>query len=162
MIWDLLIRIPYRRVQCTNNLKQLALACLTHEQANGALPTDGWGYCWAGDPNRGFDKQQPGGWLYNILPYMEQPALHDMGADGNQTALAQRIGTPLATLYCPSRRCTAAYPNIYLNSPPSGSTSIRSRPYAAAATTPETAATVPTPASARAIPGRRRFTTGIS
>ncbi len=102
-----------RRLQCSNNLKQLGLACLNHEEMHRFLPTGGWGYLWAGDPDRGYDKRQPGGWAYNILPYMEQAALHDLG-----TGVANKkptrdvlIATPVAGLYCPSRRSPAIYPN---------------------------------------------------
>ena len=69
-----------RQTQCKNNLKQLALGCLNHEQATGRFPTDGWGFAWTGDADRGTDWRQPGGWIYNVLPYIEQQALHDLGA----------------------------------------------------------------------------------
>ena len=47
------------------------------------FPTGGWGWFWVGDPDRGFNKEQPGGWIYNILPYIEEGRLHDQGSDGN-------------------------------------------------------------------------------
>ena len=99
-----------RRLQCKNHLKQIGLACLNHEEIHGFLPTGGWGNSWAGEPTRGFDKRQPGGWHFNILPYIEQQSLHDLGADGNRAALIQRVSTPVATFYCPSRRAAIAYP----------------------------------------------------
>jgi prepilin-type N-terminal cleavage/methylation domain-containing protein/prepilin-type processing-associated H-X9-DG protein len=109
-----------RMVQCQNNLKQLALGCLQHESATGRLPTNGWGYAWTGDADRNTDWRQPGGWVYNILPYIEQQTLHDMGvglagpADqpGTPKCLAQlqRLGVPLDVLYCPTRRQAIAYP----------------------------------------------------
>jgi len=108
-----------RRAQCANNLKQLALACLHHEQANKFLPTDGWGYCWAGEPTRGCDGRQPGGWLYNILPYMEQQALHDLGAGltwnsaAAYVAKSQCAAMPLAAFICPTRRRVIAYTFIW-------------------------------------------------
>ncbi len=106
-----------RRMQCTNNLKQLALGCLTHENATGRFPTGGWGYGWTGDADRGTDWRQPGGWLYNVLPYIEQQALHDMGAglpDPDPTKRAanlRRLQTPLAAFHCPTRRSPVLYPH---------------------------------------------------
>ena len=106
-----------RRLQCTNNLKQLGLACLNHEQLYKFLPTGGWGGAWIGEPTRGFDEKQPGGWVYNILPFMEQQTLHDLGMDqgltGNRPGLAQCLSTPLAALICPTRRRVIAYPFIW-------------------------------------------------
>ncbi len=106
-----------RRVQCSNNLKQLALGCIGHENATGRFPTDGWGWGWTGDADRGNDWRQPGGWLYNILPYIEQQPLHDMGlgiSPWNDPAKKdlhrQRMAGPLNTFYCPSRRAANAYP----------------------------------------------------
>ena len=52
-----------RQSQCKNNLKQLALGCLNHENAYKQFPTNGWGYSWVGDADRGFDWRQPGGWI---------------------------------------------------------------------------------------------------
>ncbi len=103
-----------RRMQCQNNLKQLALGCLNHESMTGRFPTGGWGYAWTGDADRGNDWRQPGGWLYNILPYIEQQAVHDLGAGLSDpqkyAAHAKRMQTPLSTCYCPSRRAATVYP----------------------------------------------------
>ncbi len=101
-----------RQVQCKNNLKQIGLGCMHHEEMQGFLPTGGWSFEYAGEPTRGFDKRQPGGWLYNILPYMEQQALHDLGIDGNRTDMVRRPPTPLAAYICPTRRRVVAYPFV--------------------------------------------------
>jgi len=99
-----------RQTQCANNLKQLGLGCLNHETSIGWFPSSGWGWEWVGDPNRGFDKKQPGGWLYNVLPYCDQQALHDQvvglvsQSAASMTALQVQFTTPLALLNCPSRR----------------------------------------------------------
>lgn len=104
-----------RRLQCSNNLKQLALACLNHEQQIGHFPTGGWGPLWCGDPDRGTGKKQPGGWIYNILPYLEQEALHQLGSTRppaeKHAFCRQRVRTPLAMLYCPTRRAARLYAN---------------------------------------------------
>ncbi len=75
-------------------------------QEQDIFPTGGWGFQWVGHPDRGFKKLQPGGWMYNLLPYIDQQALHDLGAGGNglAAASAQRIQTPLSYGMCPSRR----------------------------------------------------------
>ena len=69
-----------RRIQCRNNLKQLALGMEHHVLAYGCYPSNGWGFCWIGDPDRGTGTAQPGGWIYNILPYLEQQPLHALGS----------------------------------------------------------------------------------
>jgi prepilin-type N-terminal cleavage/methylation domain-containing protein len=102
-----------RRLECQNNLKQLALACLNHEQVEGYYPTGGWGWGWEGDPDRGFGLQQPGGWFYNVLPYLEQQPLHDLGAGTTFTAkMTTRLAlcsTPLSMCNCPTRRRPILY-----------------------------------------------------
>ena len=107
-----------RRTQCANNLKQLGLAMLSHHQAHGTFPAGGWLGIWVGDPDRGFGTEQPGGWVYNILPFLEQEALRQLGSDGDPdnwssgqlAASSQRITTPLAMQNCPSRRRPIVYP----------------------------------------------------
>ena len=107
-----------RQTQCKNNVKQLALGCLQHKQVQHFLPTGGWGCGWLGDPHLGFDRQQVGGWQFNILPYIEQQALHDLGLSGSgalafsgKDAGIGTAGTPLAVFQCPTRRPAIAYPN---------------------------------------------------
>ena len=103
-----------RRATCMNNLKQMGLAAQQHESAQGFFPTSGWGYFWVGDPDRGFTKKQPGGWVYNILPYIDQKALHDLGkgfTDTQKQATTLALGrTPLSLMNCPSRRRATLYP----------------------------------------------------
>lgn len=105
-----------RRLQCGNNLKQLGLGAIQHEVAQGWFPTDGHTGATIGDPDKGFDAAQPGGWFYNILPYIEQETLHDLGkglgvgSPQKKTLWTAAVATPLAVAYCPTRRAPAAYP----------------------------------------------------
>jgi prepilin-type N-terminal cleavage/methylation domain-containing protein/prepilin-type processing-associated H-X9-DG protein len=117
-----------RKMQCSNNLKQMGLAAMNHESANGFFPTAGWGFAWVGDPDRGFDKKQPGGFFYNILPYMELQALHDIPLGKTTSTTPTRLNasmimcqTPITAFTCPTRRsptdvvayrvCTQPYVN---------------------------------------------------
>ncbi|MCO6045942.1 DUF1559 domain-containing protein [Aeoliella sp. ICT_H6.2] len=107
-----------RLLQCKNNLKQLAIACHGHHDVHNTFPTGGWGWYWTGDADRGFGKDQPGGWIYNTLPYFEQYTLYDTTTDGDpekltrnqRIAASQIIQTPLSIINCPSRRANALYP----------------------------------------------------
>src|SRR3954469_8325737 len=69
-----------RRTQCQNHLKQMATGMMLHEAANKFLPVGGWCAVRSGDPDLGYGRAQPGGWPYNILSYIEETALHDMGS----------------------------------------------------------------------------------
>src|SRR5205807_1596476 len=60
-----------RATVCKNNLRQIALAALLHESAQGFYPSGGWSGAWVGVPGR-FGPRQPGGWVYSILGYLER------------------------------------------------------------------------------------------
>src|SRR6478752_5564964 len=106
-----------RRNQCVNNLKQLSLGVLNHESTMKQLPSAGLGYSWVGDPNYGFGRKQPGGWIYNTLPFIEEQAIHDMGMgvgsnwnDATRKKIfADRAAMTIKTLICPSRRNGGPY-----------------------------------------------------
>ncbi|MCA9102973.1 MAG: DUF1559 domain-containing protein [Planctomycetales bacterium] len=104
-----------RRSQCTNQLKQMGIAWHLHHDAHRFLPGGGWGASWAQDPDRGAGKPQPGGWIYQQLPFIEQQALHDLGkgltGTAKMAAVAQAIETPVPVMNCPSRRSATVYPN---------------------------------------------------
>lgn len=96
-----------RRTQCKNNLQQIVKGAQSHLTTQGFYPSGGWGYVWAGDPDRGFGMTQPGSWLYNILPYIEEQALHDLGKglpDAQRKAAGtKRVETPVASFLCATR-----------------------------------------------------------
>lgn len=103
-----------RRTACANNLRQLGVAAKLHADAQGFFPTGGWGPEWVGDPDAGFGPKQPGGWLYNVLPYLEQQSLRNEGkglrGDAKEAALARALQTSLSLVHCPSRREPVLYP----------------------------------------------------
>lgn len=112
-----------RRNQCKSQLKQLALASLNHHDVQKHFQTGGWGWGYVGDPDRGFGDDQPGGWVFNTLPYAEEQALHDMSGNGavtdatgrrpDRTQLEQAsivVQTSVTITNCPSRRATLPYP----------------------------------------------------
>jgi prepilin-type N-terminal cleavage/methylation domain-containing protein/prepilin-type processing-associated H-X9-DG protein len=100
-----------RRSQCTNNLKQWSLACLSHHDSLKAFPTGGWLGIRVDEVPRSLTPPPPAtngrpstledqawGWMYQVLPYIEEQALYDQKSD----ILIYRDG-PAAAI-CPSRR----------------------------------------------------------
>ncbi|MBN2217327.1 MAG: DUF1559 domain-containing protein, partial [Pirellulales bacterium] len=69
--------------------------------------------------DRGFDSGQPGGWIFNLLPFMELNDIYNIQAGMTPMSTARKqaakamIETPLAGLYCPSRRQAMVYPTYY-------------------------------------------------
>lgn len=102
-----LARESARQTQCRNNLRQMGLAVQNFEATHRFYPSNGWGYQWIGDPDRGVGRKQPGGWIYHLLPYLEQDALSQIGrglaAPEKSLALNILCRTPVAVLQCPSR-----------------------------------------------------------
>lgn len=103
-----------RQNQCKNNLRQIGVAMHSHHDSFGRFPTGGWGFVWTGDPNRGTDRHQPGGWVYCILPYLEQTALRELGRGSDpgekEIRCAEVAQHPLSVFNCPSRRAATLYP----------------------------------------------------
>ncbi|MBN1590119.1 MAG: DUF1559 domain-containing protein [Pirellulales bacterium] len=105
-----------RRAKCANHLKQIGLAFLSHHDAHQSFPSGGWGKYWIGEPELGTGLTQPGGWAFNILEYLEQGDVRDLGkgtggAD-RANAFAKRCATPIAVFNCPSRRSADPLPDI--------------------------------------------------
>ena len=110
------VRESMRRTQCKNNLAQLGRAAQQHVAAQGHFPSSGWGYGWTGDPDHGFGVRQPGGWIYNCLPYMGLDMIHDKGkgasaSDKFNIYLPEQRQAVIPLTICPTRRKPIAYPS---------------------------------------------------
>ncbi len=96
-----------RQVQCRNNLKQIALGCLDHEQIPGFLPTAGWGNCWSATPTAASTSGSPAAGT-TTSSYIEQQSLHDLGVEQQRPAGREATAmTPLARFICPTRRTSS-------------------------------------------------------
>ncbi len=109
------VREASSRASCQNNLKQFGLAMHNIIDINkGAFPSNGWGWDWIGVPSKGFGPEQPGGWLYNILPFIEQENARRLGlgktSNAFQADMLLLCQTTISFLNCPTRRTGGPYP----------------------------------------------------
>jgi prepilin-type N-terminal cleavage/methylation domain-containing protein len=106
-----------RRTQCKNNLRQLGLAALTLEDSNGHMPPGGWGWNCVGDADLPSNRYQPGGWIFGMLPFMEETSFYSASGDGDKLNISQRqrdgalrcIQSPITIINCPSRRQSVSF-----------------------------------------------------
>jgi prepilin-type N-terminal cleavage/methylation domain-containing protein/prepilin-type processing-associated H-X9-DG protein len=103
-----------RRMQCSNNLKQVGSAAQMHISTNNVLPTGGWSCMWIGNPDWGTGRHQPGGWIFNLLPFMEQKQTYmvQSGLTGaaRANAAVTMIRTCISYMNCPTRRASQLMP----------------------------------------------------
>jgi prepilin-type processing-associated H-X9-DG protein len=96
-----------RLTQCRSNLRQIGLAFQNHESTHGRFPSNGWDYHWLGEPDRGTGRDQPGGWIYNILDYIDRSDLRILGSSTDPRIRLQEqqqlFSTVLPLFVCPSR-----------------------------------------------------------
>lgn len=115
------VREAARNATCKNNLRQVVLASHNHESAHMQFPTGGWGWRWAGDPTRGVNRRQPGGWCFNLLPFMELNHVHNMSGFTSLREMGKaQAETSVPFFACPSRlgatkRIPYVNPSPYFN-----------------------------------------------
>jgi prepilin-type N-terminal cleavage/methylation domain-containing protein/prepilin-type processing-associated H-X9-DG protein len=105
-----------RRAQCTNNLKQLALAMANYESANGTYPMGFWMQLYPADSPIGFYYADATSPMVALLPFYEQGQIFNalnqsigMYCDQQLTV----IGTGISTLWCPSDGTMAGFTYTY-------------------------------------------------
>ena len=105
-----------RRSHCSYNLREISQGVLNHVDLNNKVfPSGGWGHHWIGEPERGTGIDQPGGWIFNTLAYVDQEELRNagLGLQGRERekAIIERCRTEVGLFICPSRHSVALYNN---------------------------------------------------
>jgi prepilin-type N-terminal cleavage/methylation domain-containing protein len=102
-----------RRSQCTNNLKQMCLALQTHHDQFKYLPMGG-AFPWptiskSAQGTVEILEKQDMGWMFQVLPFMEQKNVWELGD------LPQVRALRIDAYFCPSRRHLARNSDNTLN-----------------------------------------------
>ncbi|NLF08861.1 MAG: DUF1559 domain-containing protein [Pirellulaceae bacterium] len=103
-----------RRVQCTNNLKQIALALHNYHDSNGVFPPGAISIGQTGSPpkyelrNEAYVEgtgRHGTSWMLLMLPFFEQTGIYEnWDFKRNVTGNRLRAETDIPGFYCPSRR----------------------------------------------------------
>ena len=110
------VREAARKVECENNLKQLALALQNHHDTLGAFPV---GISTFGNSDPAGTTLHGPNWMIRILPYMEQQGLYnrfDLRKPISDPANREARGHQLDTIMCPSE----AYKTFFDGGPEEG------------------------------------------
>ena len=79
--------------------------------------------CWMGDPDQGYGPQQPGGWVYTTLPYMEGQTTYDIGKGlawaAKKVALRKQMAHVEPVIHLPESTAGNGYPAFNPNGQPS-------------------------------------------
>jgi len=105
------------RTTCTNNLRQMGVACMRYQEQLGHFPTAGDGdyvgpsFYAVNSPYVGW--QQDAGWGYQILPYLDEETVWTGAGAVSPTNGVNALKTPVKFFFCPSRRqiATTTYTN---------------------------------------------------
>jgi prepilin-type N-terminal cleavage/methylation domain-containing protein/prepilin-type processing-associated H-X9-DG protein len=102
------VRQAAGRVQCQNNLKQIALACHNFHNINFAFPTGGYEYyssiAYLPDGTPEVPPRQTIGWAYQILPYIERNDVYMLQDTSNIWSQPGPVAvSSVPTYYCPAR-----------------------------------------------------------
>ncbi len=102
-----------RRAQCTNNMKQLGLACHNYVDVNQSFPSQIAGYNYSGTCQWFLNSDYRTGWIVEILPQMDQtPMFNAYNFTGDRAEYSWNnttiIATQLNAVLCPS------YPGLML------------------------------------------------
>ncbi len=98
-----------RRTVCQNNIRQLGLAVQSHLVTHGHFPSGGWTFHWIGLSDRGFGREQPGSWIYNLLPELEYSAMRTNSPSsvdllsGNVSKFHSFSTLDIPVVHCPSK-----------------------------------------------------------
>ena len=98
------LRARARTSQCSNNLRQLSLAGQQHVSTTGYLPCGGSGARFVGLGSKGFGTEQPGGWTFDVLPYLDDQAIRGIvyTTPSASTVRDQAESIP-GVMQCPAR-----------------------------------------------------------
>jgi prepilin-type N-terminal cleavage/methylation domain-containing protein/prepilin-type processing-associated H-X9-DG protein len=106
-----------RRAQCSNHLKQIGLAYHNFHDTYQITPSGGYHWnayptfvdsgaagAWNYDGAPEIPPKQDSGWMYQILPFMEQEAVYKGAGKSGLDRAREPLAHGIPEYYCPSRR----------------------------------------------------------